>query len=543
MNTQFALKFIRHLSNKAHKNHGFALILACGIGLAIAAVGLTMMMRGINDDAKAFNQRQKAESLVAAEIGVNRLRQVLNENRILLTYSSDCYGRSDCATAKDYWNKINTTSSSSTDKPTFQSDLTSPQKYSCSASGSTTTLGTTDLTKLKEYAITDDSIPPTQWTSGEIDDDKAYRLITYQFYPNSTPGQAPGIGVAVIEAVSGKGKDYALSRSRVVVKMPVLLTPLPDVIKDNPPGLWLKQGAISDESGSDSIISKVSRERGYTAVPSDNNLKFAANILLSDCNIKDEYVTSMYGSLTSSTYKVGKFNIPFPSLPTPPAKTTVTTTATVTYLSNYISTLNSSETFPRKNASGVIVDKPTTRTIGGASVDLYEYIIDDIALGGSDQITIRPGERVIFYVTGNIDSSGNADIVHDCGSSTTCKSTDFQIYAGYKWNSDSTAIEIDTAPSTAKTLCIKGNATTQAFIFAPNYDVGMTGTGGYKGSVWANSWGKLQTCGSNGNKTAVNQTGNWVNILVQQPKDPLPQLGSISSWEQVGLSDPKPTAP
>jgi hypothetical protein len=111
---------------------------------------------------------------------------------------------------------------------------------------------------------------------------------------------------------------------------------------------------------------------------------------------------------------------------------------------------------------------------------VYEYVFDSINLNNR-QITITPGQRVVFYVRGDI--TGNGDISHDCSgvtSPTVCKPGNLQIYA------------YNQLGLTVPQICLTGSQRLEAFIFAPDYSLGKTGTGTFIGAAWGKSGAKFQ---------------------------------------------------
>jgi len=184
--------------------------------------------------------------------------------------------------------------------------------------------------------------------------------------------------------------------------------------------------------------------------------------------------------------------------------------------------LDSSQTFPRKNADGAIIDTPSTRTINSQSVQVYEYIVNNINLDDGEKITITAGERVVFYVKGNI----NGAIEHDCSGvtePTVCKPGNLQIYA-------------DGSGSTAPQICLKGDQRLEAFIFAPDYSLGKKGTGTFIGAAWGKNWGEITDCDSNSGAVAVIQGVEWTD-LIQDLKPQFPQLDKIANWCEEPIPD------
>jgi hypothetical protein len=144
---------------------------------------------------------------------------------------------------------------------------------------------------------------------------------------------------------------------------------------------------------------------------------------------------------------------------------------------------------------------------------VYEYIFDDIDLDDGEKITITAGDRVVFYVKGNI----NGAIEHDCGSVTGCKPGNLQIYADNGLGSANPQI------------CLKGNQTLQAFIFAPDYSLGKTDNGTFIGAAWGKNWGQISGCLSSSGAVAVTQGVEWTE-LIYDLKPQFPRLGQIANW-------------
>jgi hypothetical protein len=163
---------------------------------------------------------------------------------------------------------------------------------------------------------------------------------------------------------------------------------------------------------------------------------------------------------------------------------------------------------------------------------VYEYIVDNINLS-SGKITITPGQRVVFYVRGDI----NGVIEHDCSSvspPTVCKPGNLQIYANNE------------LAFTAPQICLRvgQNQRLEAFIFAPDYSLGKTGNGDFVGAAWGKNWGKISTCASNSGAVAVTQGVEWTDLiqnLKPNPLNTLPQLGKIANWFEEPIPSPSPS--
>lgn len=79
-------KWIEYSLKCRHRQAGFALPVAIGMGLIILLVGLTMMLRSQNSQVSAIAQKDTAKSLNAAETGVNEIRALINQHRAIANY-------------------------------------------------------------------------------------------------------------------------------------------------------------------------------------------------------------------------------------------------------------------------------------------------------------------------------------------------------------------------------------------------------------------------------------------------------------------------
>ncbi len=86
-------------------------------------------------------------------------------------------------------------------------------------------------------------------------------------------------------------------------------------------------------------------------------------------------------------------------------------------------------------------------------------------------------------------------------------------------------------------ICIKGNRDIYAFILAPNYAVGMTGTSQFIGAVWASGWGIYPngnnfTCSSNNPNVVIYQNASWDDISGLAPVNLPPIVQPIQTWNK-----------
>jgi hypothetical protein len=111
---------------------------------------------------------------------------------------------------------------------------------------------------------------------------------------------------------------------------------------------------------------------------------------------------------------------------------------------------------------------------------------------------------------------------------TSCRPTDFQIFADNSQKVSNPQICIRNNPKTAAALPL------EAFIFAPYYAIGKTGQSKFVGAIWGKSWGKISNCGSVNTDVAVNQKAEWAYLYHNlTPAEPLPTIGQVRDWKQV----------
>jgi hypothetical protein len=244
-------------------------------------------------------------------------------------------------------------------------------------------------------------------------------------------------------------------------------------------------------------------------VSGEDSADFQGDVVNLECDINRNDIKQP-PSAPNPPYKaqfIDNTIVPFPNLPNIPTSLPP---------SQQNLELTSSQTFPRL----ALGDTPSPNGV-------YEYIVNNINLSGGHNITITPGQRVVFYVKGNIDGA----IEHDCSGvipPTVCKPGNLQIYA-------------DGSGSTAPQVCLRvgPNQRLEAFIFARDYSLGKSGNGAFVGAAWGKNWGKNLGCVSGNNAVAVTQGVEWTELITNlKPDDSdldeaaryLPQLGKTANW-------------
>ena len=490
-----------YLHLMANREKGFALPLAVLIGLILMVTGITMMMRAQGDQSKVIAQKAQADALRSSEAGVTRVQDLLNSVRVMAKVDSN----SNC-TPKGCWQTAQVVPTPSTD---LQKDL---KKLYTAASCSNTNAAATLSAKIDELR----GLSGGQWF--DLGNNRYYRVVNYVYLDDTEKTPPPGglgWGVLTLEGLSLSPQgdpnnidgDNAASRNRVVVTIPILPSRPLAFTRTTVPALWIREGATEDLSQTSQITVSNPNYSG--------GAKFQGDVVMSDTTEATGFVEGT-GTLQpnlecyinqnniqqpeppepapNTPYKAQFVGVPFPNLPRIPGPS--------------LGDLTSSETFPR------LGDTPSPNGV-------YEYIVDNINLS-SGKITITPGQRVVFYVRGDI----NGVIEHDCSSvspPTVCKPGNLQIYANNE------------LAFTAPQICLRvgQNQRLEAFIFAPDYSLGKTGNGDFVGAAWGKNWGKISTCASNSGAVAVTQGVEWTDLiqnLKPNPLNTLPQLGKIANW-------------
>ncbi|NCR40780.1 MAG: hypothetical protein GPJ21_13410 [Microcystis aeruginosa W13-11] len=504
----------------ANKEKGFALPLALLIGLILMVTGITMMIRAQGDQSKVIAQKSRADALRSVEAGVTRVRDLLNSVRVMATVYSNCQSGEDC------WQTAEVPSGNPSTN--LQRDLKKLAiATACGNPSRDNEIAHKILAPTEQRAENPGlgDLASGQWF--DLGNNRYYRVVGYNFNNTNPPPNGLGWGVLTLEGLSRTGAttnltiddDNAASLNRVVVSIPILPSLPLAFTRTTVPALWISEGA-TENVGQTSQITVGSPD--YSGGANFQGDVVMSGTTVNSINLNVEPTATLQPELECfiSTnkiqqptpaanpyppYKAQFVGVFFPDLPPIPEG--------IPDLGN----LTSSETFHRPG------DTPSPSGV-------YEYIVNNINLSGSDKITITPGQRVVFYVKGNI----NGAIEHNCGTTTGCKPSNLQIYANNELN------------STAPQICLTGNQTLQAFIFAPDYSLGKTGTGAFVGAAWGKSWGKIPGCASPDGAVAVTQTEGveWTDLITNlrpAPVNTLPQLGKIANWFEEPIPPPSPS--
>ncbi|MDB9417135.1 hypothetical protein [Microcystis aeruginosa] len=497
-----------YLHLMANREKGFALPLAVLTGLILMVTGMTMMMRVQGDQSKVIAQKSRADALRSAEAGVARVRDLLNSVRVMARFNSNCESGEDC------WQTAEVPSGNPSTNSFLQRDLKKLAIVTaCGNPSRNNEIADKILAPTEQRAANPGlrDLASGQWF--DLGNNRYYRVVGYRFDPTNPPPNGLGWGFLTLEGLSRTSTatdltnididrdsdDNAASRNRVVVTVGIF-TPTSAFDRNTVPALWISEGTADDGA----------RFQGDVV----------EEVVSPECEAEQDKIqqpTSPPAANPPYKAQVGKtLIVSFPDLP--PIPTGLPSGQIDLELTDSLPLAQ--RTFPRRDQYGAITDTSSTRTINGQSVQVYEYIVDNINLS-SVNITIAAGRRVVFYVKGNI----NGAIEHNCGAEAGCRSGNLQIYA------------YNLSGSANPQICLRGNQRLEAFIFAPDYSLGKTGTGIFIGAAWGKNWGQITTCDSNSGAVAVTQGVQWTELIQDLRPQKLPQLGKIANWCQEPIPD------
>ena len=110
----------------------------------------------------------------------------------------------------------------------------------------------------------------------------------------------------------------------------------------------------------------------------------------------------------------------------------------------------------------------------GATTYIEIYVVGDISIGGTSQITVKPGVKATIYFTGNIDISGNGIV------NTNNQPGDLMFYG------------VQPPANLSEHVNIAGNGQISAAVYAPGHDISVNGSG-TNGHVYGSLVGKTVT--------------------------------------------------
>ncbi|AIE73048.1 MULTISPECIES: hypothetical protein [unclassified Synechocystis] len=490
-------------------NDGFVMPMVIMVGLVLTVIGIVILQRSMFQQNDSTNKAATSQAQNAAEAGVARITNLLNEpqRRFLATLPAcrDLPLRTAGQTCSDV------STGTGTVVPNWQ-NLTETQIRNWS--------GSDIACKLIDDALLTDVRAISNSSDWQTLPQGQFRLVGYRYTDANgailPPGNVPlpngGVGVLTVEGSINPGQPNE-AVSRVEVKIPVRPGP-PEAF--GIPGLWVTHTSGGNVAGNNTI---------------------AGDVLVNDCSGNLAGVSFP----TGSTYTAKYTNADMPALPPAPSSC------------NNLGSVNANLTIPRRDASNVYTDTRTNITLNnGNTLPAYVYCVTSISLGGGKEMRVetldtRPtiggvtnpnrGQRfmVIFHLTGNLDLGGNGKIVHECpipyeatGAKTPCSNyviTDFNIYG---------RAPLPANLSNLPKICLAGGSFMDAFILGPNYEYGVSGSGGnggVRGTVMVRQVSNSGGCGSNTSNTVITQTGTWDDMVAGiQPQATAPTLGAFTGW-------------
>lgn len=330
-----------------------------------------------------------------------------------------------------------------------------------------------------------------------------FKILDYDYTAETSHINSPGTGVLKVEGQA----NFKTNPSTNIVEVSIPVNPK----TEGAPGLYATSVDLS--------------QNGVNG-----------DVLLYSCNITNVDETNVNGNVTNDAYAK------FPDLPQIPTPVTAIDLGTIDGAHSLF------------DGSGVLTLPVIDGSHSGAkdSNGRYHYIVDEISLSGNKIIKITPGEKVSWYLTGDVSIAGAAKLMHNCLPShlPPCKPTNFQIFGG-DGSANSASLGYQTYSSgavingTTTDICLSGNSTVAAFIFAPKAHVAVQGGGsskdeffgeGITGTVWAKAWntGDGSTCGSSTSKTLINQSAAWLDLPLPAPRT----ISAPSSWQRRTATTP-----
>ncbi|UUO13117.1 hypothetical protein [Dolichospermum heterosporum] len=372
-------------------------------------------------------------------------------------------------------------------------NLSSSYTSALSSSSQCSNIAITTEKIVNTYAGTSDK---DYWLPVTSDDPKQgeYKLVSYTYKqddPNAASGTLPGTGTLTVQG-RVNNNSTSTSTAQIQVKIPVKA---PD--PGNGEALWTISGSIVGS----------------------NNQKIDGDIKFKCGELTPAQITTMKENNLANNNVNQVIESSSPMRAAPALPNTYTDLGDITK-----DTTLSGSVSADGNATPTPTPTPTS-SYQGRPV----YKVGDIGGNGKITLTIPPTQKVVIFLTGSIDK--NVTINHNCSDYTEaqCSPSDVLIIGtGTKY------------PSGNPSICLNGSNTISAFIYAPTYDVAVSGGGNADpviyGNVWAKSWNALNGCGSSSNKVVVKtsatvtaQGKNLLKDVVTLTELP-PTIDLPSSW-------------
>ena len=274
------LFLLRVLLQKRPRDEGFTLPMVIALGLVMVLLGTTNIVKSSEENLNAIIQNSSSDAFAAAEVGIARYREFLNQNRILTVYNHEQWTSNDVSGV----NVINQTCA----------DMTKPPVGWIDDNDSSTNPPANETAQWWQ-------IPESIDNDGDGDDDPIgeYRLVSYEYDNDGVIGDADDNGIfnvlddnendnygtpesdAVgILTVQGRSPDG--SEAQVRVEIPLRINP--DDMNNLAPALWIGNessstlGTIDIDSDSNIVYSDAGTSGTGCVDPNDDG----TNTIISD---------------------------------------------------------------------------------------------------------------------------------------------------------------------------------------------------------------------------------------------------------------------
>lgn len=489
MKPRFVLNFLT--AGRKKDSAGFALPLVIMGGLVITVAAAAIVMKGMNDQNQVTAQAAKSTADQAAEAGLTQVQAFLLKNPVL---------------AKKHFSQWGSTASGSfVPNDAFLTEAAAElQGASCNYKNMTVDAVkaalVTEITAFYDQTMSAPKALPNP--SGNGAKAPKFQMVDYRFDASQQKG------VVHVRGLAGEDNSPNQAKTNLVASFPITdgSAPFTGVV----PGLWVKgtitagQNVNNPGSVNAQVIYECDKPTFTTSAGNGQNSGYT------------EYVSgSQRIALPNSMDPPGASPIPMPDPPTSaPAGVTPASLPTVT----------GNLTLPRSGT-----DTTSSSNYNSAN-QTYYYTINSTSgksvSGNGVNLQFTPGQKVVLFLTGNVDIGGNSQIVHDCSGVSGCDATDVQI--------------IGPIANASGTFSTGGNsAVCSIFFWGPTYTLNLSGGGNagncssganQNGIYWAKSW----TGGGQGSHNALHQTGTtWEVINPIANFKVKNRLGANSDWKTI----------
>ncbi|PSM46244.1 hypothetical protein C7Y66_26050 [Chroococcidiopsis sp. CCALA 051] len=302
------------------------------------------------------------------------------------------------------------------------------------------------------------------------------------------PVNTPGVGRLSLEGrinQAGSGNTATETVSTATTKLLVNIPVKSGSLNNQVPALWVKNSGITNM----------------------NSNKVNGNILINSCPPATGATDTNLSN--PATQDVIAVPTPLPETPNLPASYYTLTGSSAPWTN-----------FPRPG------DTP-------AADGYYHYLIDELKNPtGNSEINIEAGKKVVFYVKGDIDLSGNPDLNKASGNT----SDQLQIYGNTYTSATTTkygcgSLVINTSCPT-RTAHFNGTGTMKAFVHAPDATGSVNGGGNTNGNFIGTLWIKDWNASDGNSKVKVDASGDYGKYLVSQKIVKPPVVSPITSWQR-----------